>query len=55
VRQRRARQVDLFAPIELPQAMPPAIEQEVFVLLVQLLRAMIPVVDVEVLDEQDLD
>jgi hypothetical protein len=35
--------------------MPPAIEQEVFVLLVQLLRAMIPVVDAEVRDEQDLD
>jgi hypothetical protein len=55
VRQRRARQVELFATIEPPQAMPPAIEQEVFVLLVQLLREMIPVVDAEVLDEQDLD
>jgi hypothetical protein len=35
--------------------MPLAIEQEVFALLVQLLQIMIPVVEAEVLDEQDLD
>jgi hypothetical protein len=35
--------------------MPLAIEQEVFALLVQLLQAMIPVVEAEVLDEQDRD
>jgi hypothetical protein len=55
VRQRRARQVELFGKVEPPQAMPLAIEQELFALLVQLLRTMIPVVEAEVLDEQDLN
>jgi hypothetical protein len=55
VRQRRARQVDLFGKVEPPQAMPLAIEQEVFALLVQLLQIMLPAVEAEVLDEQDLD
>jgi hypothetical protein len=35
--------------------MPLAIEQEVFALLVQLLQIMLPAVEAEVLDEQDLD
>jgi hypothetical protein len=55
VRQRTAQQIDLFGKSEPPQAMPLAIEQEVFALLVQLLQAMIPVVEAEVRDEQDLD
>jgi hypothetical protein len=45
----------LFGKIEPSQAMALATEQEVMALLVQLLQTMIPVVEAEVLDEQDLD
>ena len=49
------RQIDLFETIDPPRGIPPAIEQEAFDLLVQLLQAMVPVVEAEVLNEQDLD
>jgi hypothetical protein len=49
------RQVDLFATIDPPAVIPPVIEQEAFELLVQLVRMMIPVIEAEVLDEQDHD
>jgi hypothetical protein len=49
------RQVELFAAIDPPSVIPPAIEQEAFELLVQLMRTMIPAIEAEVLDEQDHD
>jgi hypothetical protein len=55
VRERRARQIDLFQDIDPPQGIPAAIEQEVFGLLVQLVESMIPIVKAEAADEQDLD
>jgi hypothetical protein len=53
VRPQRARQIDLFQDTDAPQALPGAIEEEVFSLLVQMLQTMIPVVTAEVADEQD--
>ena len=53
MRPQRARQIDLFQGADVAQALPAAIEQEVFSLLVQMLQAMIPVVTAEVADEQD--
>jgi hypothetical protein len=53
VRQRRVRQIELFETNHPPLVIPPAIEQEAFDLLVQLVQAMIPLVETEVRDEQD--
>jgi hypothetical protein len=54
VRERRARQIDLFQDLDPPQGIPVAIEQDVFDLLVQLIQSMIPIVKAEGADEQDL-
>lgn len=52
--QRRASQFDLFENIDPPRTLPAAISEETFTLLVQLLHSMIPVIETEVSDEQDL-
>ena len=54
VRQPKTRQLGLFETIDPPQAMPAAIEQEVFGVLVQLIELMIPVMEAEAADEQNL-
>jgi hypothetical protein len=55
VTERRARQIDLFQDSDPPRGIPAAIEQEVLELLVQLVQSMIPIVEAEAADEQDLD
>jgi hypothetical protein len=55
VTQRRICQFDLFQSIDPPHALPAAIEEESFALLVQLMQSMIAVIEAEGADEQDHD
>lgn len=54
VTQRRPNQFDLFENIDPPGTLPTAISEESFMLLVQLLHSMIPVIETEVGNEQDI-
>lgn len=53
--QRRVCQFDLFQNIDPPRELPQPIQEESFALLVQLMQAMIPVIEAEAADDQDHD
>lgn len=52
--QRRACQFDLFQNIDPPRNLPAPVSEEALALLVQLLHSMIPAIETEVSNEQDL-